>query len=361
MRMSVGMSARYLATLVLFIATSHHTTAYAQHETEVVASVDGAQITRQQLDDALGASLIQVETQAFNARRAKLDALINGMLVAKAAKARNQTPEEFKRASLDRLITPVSEEEARAVYESARDQFASMAPAEAIAMLRARMQRQRSTQKEAEFYASLRAAAGVQIALAPPRVTVASQKDRARGPEAAPVRIVEFSDFQCSFCAKHRLVLAQISERYGDRVRLEFRDFPLSLHAQAPRAAEAARCADAQGKFWELHDVLFANQQALQLPDLKRHATAVGLDMPAFTACMDEATFAADVTRDLELGQSLAISGTPTTFINGRLVLGSASFENIARIIDDELASKGRTSGPSDTSATNAGSRSLDR
>ena len=108
-----------------------------------------------------------------------------------------------------------------------------------------------------------------------------------RGNPSAPVTIVEFSDYQCPFCARVNPTLAKVRETYGDSVKIVFKDFPLPNHPQAPKAAEAARCAGDQKKYWEMHDAMFANQRALEVPALKQTARAIGLDGAAFDQCLD--------------------------------------------------------------------------
>jgi len=117
-----------------------------------------------------------------------------------------------------------------------------------------------------------------------------------------------------------------------------FRDYPLPMHNRAQAAAEAAQCANAQNKFWEYHDKLFANQRALTDEDLKRYATEVGLDTAAFNACYGEGQFRADVASDYQEGQRIGVTGTPAFFINGRFLSGAQPYEAFASIIDEELA-----------------------
>jgi protein-disulfide isomerase len=117
-----------------------------------------------------------------------------------------------------------------------------------------------------------------------------------------------------------------------------FRDFPLENHRQAGKAAEAAHCAGLQGKFWEYHDRLFANQSRLEVPALKEHAADLGLDTGAFNACLDEGRFTAAVAQDLKEGMAEGVSATPTFFINGRIISGAQPFEAFKTVIDEELA-----------------------
>jgi protein-disulfide isomerase len=153
------------------------------------------------------------------------------------------------------------------------------------------------------------------------------------------VTIVEFSDFQCPFCARVNPTLARLQEAYPGKLRIVFRDLPLlNIHKNAGHAAEAAHCANDQGKFWEMHDRLFANQQKLAPADLKEHAVAIGLDAAAFNQCLDSGKYTADWRRDSEEASRLGLSGTPAFFINGRLLSGAQPYEAFAQIVDEELA-----------------------
>ena len=111
-------------------------------------------------------------------------------------------------------------------------------------------------------------------------------------------------------------------------------------HAQAAKAAEAAHCAGEQNKYWEMHDRMFANQQALQVPQLKEHATSLGLDAAKFTECLDSGKYAQAVKTDLDYGNKLGVTSTPTMFINGRPVIGAQPYEYFQTVIDEELARK---------------------
>jgi len=173
-----------------------------------------------------------------------------------------------------------------------------------------------------------------------PAGNVSVDDDPAQGPECAPVTIIEFSDFECSFCALYvNDTLPLILETYGDQVRYVFRDFPIaSKHPHAQKAAEAAQCAFEQGKFWEYHDILFQNQDALDLPDLQRYATDLGLDESAFNLCLDSGKYAEEVQKDFDDGLDYGVTGAPTFFINGRRVAGAKPFATFQIIIEEELA-----------------------
>jgi len=160
----------------------------------------------------------------------------------------------------------------------------------------------------------------------------------ARGPESAPVTIVEFSDFQCPFCARVTPTLEQIKQEYGDRVRLIFKHNPLAFHARAMGAHQASLAAGEQGKFWEMHDRLFADQQALDPESLKAHAEELGLDLAAFERAMSSPEVAAKIDADKAQARELGANGTPSFFINGRFLNGAQPYEVFRERIEAELA-----------------------
>jgi protein-disulfide isomerase len=164
------------------------------------------------------------------------------------------------------------------------------------------------------------------------------------GPPTAAVQIVEFSDFQCPYCSRAAEAVHKIKEKYGDKVRFTFRQFPLPMHSNAHAAAEAALAANAQGKFWEYHDHLFKNQQQLDAAGLEAQAKEAGLNVAQFKKSITDHQFAANVDADMKLGEQVQVSGTPTMFINGARVADPTSFDAIAAAIDAALT-KGARSG----------------
>src|SRR6188768_666243 len=158
-----------------------------------------------------------------------------------------------------------------------------------------------------------------------------------KGPANAKVNIVTFSDFQCPFCSRVVPTMAQIEKEYGDKVKVIFRHNPLPFHADAPLAAEAAIAAEAQGKFWEMHDKLFANQQNLKRPDLEKYAQELGLDMGKFKAALDSGAGKARIQADMALAKQVGANGTPNFYIDGRNVFGAVPFEEFKKVIDDDL------------------------
>ena len=176
--------------------------------------------------------------------------------------------------------------------------------------------------------------------LAADKQQVIAAKDAASfGPDDAKVTLVEFSDFQCPYCTRAASVTTALKEKYKDKsVRVVFRHFPLSFHKDAHLASQGALAAHEQGKFWEFHDKLFANQKALSRADLEKYAQELKLDMGKFKKALDSGSFKKQVDDDMAMGTTVAVDGTPTMFLNGTRVSNPTSVEVVAKMIDDELA-----------------------
>jgi protein-disulfide isomerase len=262
------------------------------------------------------------------------------MLIEQAAKAKGATPTQYTEAEIARRVKPVTEEEVVAFFQENQAQMqgrglAAMGPA-----IRRYLDDERRSNAYQAFVAELRKAGpSVSMVLDAPRFTVAvAPDDPSLGAANAPVTLVEFSDFQCPFCLRVAPTLKRLRQTYGDRIRIVWKDFPLTqIHPEAFKAAEAAHCARDQGKFWEYHDVLFANQQALQPEALKKYAADLGLNTATFSTCLDTAKYGDRIQEQMGIGNSLGVGSTPSTFVNGRLVSGAVPYETFAAIIDEEL------------------------
>jgi protein-disulfide isomerase len=158
-----------------------------------------------------------------------------------------------------------------------------------------------------------------------------------RGPEDAAITIVEFSDFQCPYCTRVKPTLAQVREEYGDQVRLVFKHFPLSFHTKAIPAHKAAIAAGEQGKFWEMHDLIFQNPKDIEPEQLRAHAESLSLDLAKYDAVMADPATDALISRDQEQGAKLGVRGTPSFFINGRFFSGAQPFAAFKAKIEEEL------------------------
>jgi len=163
-----------------------------------------------------------------------------------------------------------------------------------------------------------------------------------RGAADAPVTLVMFSDFQCGFCYRVNPTVTQLLDKYPGKIRVAFKHFPIEGHNAAPLAHRASMAAQEQGKFWEMHDRIFANQRAMTRDDLIAHAKALGLDIPRFTAALDAPAATALLDRNRAEGEALGVDGTPTFFVNGTPVVGAQPLEAFSAAIDKALAAAPR-------------------
>jgi protein-disulfide isomerase len=303
---------------------------------EAVAVVGGLPITTGQLEKAIHGSLMELRMREYELKSHALDELIVGALLEAEAARRKTTPAALLQAEVnDRVV--VSEEEARGFYESHKERFLGRPEAEALRQIQPGLTQQRQRERREAFFQELRSKAGVRVLLPPLRMRVDPGGGAVRGSAEAAVTIVEFSDFQCPYCARAQPTLARVEKSYPDRVRVVYRDFPLPIHPQAGKAAEAGACARDQGKFWEMHDRIFENQAHLEVVDLKRFAGEIGLEARAFGECLDSGRHEADWKRDVEEGDSYGVSATPAFFINGRPLIGALPYESFAQVIEEEL------------------------
>jgi protein-disulfide isomerase len=174
----------------------------------------------------------------------------------------------------------------------------------------------------------------------PAHVDVAVGNAPVKGPKSAPVTVVIFSDFQCPFCSRVEPTLKELEQSYSGKVKFAWKNLPLPFHDKAQLAAEAALAAGEQGKFWEYHDKLFANQQALDRPSLEKYAEELGLNMGKFKSALDSGKFKSQVDKDKAEAQKAGASGTPTFFINGERLVGAQPVDAFKKAIDGALAKK---------------------
>ena len=328
---------------VLAISAACGAPTHAQSDGQVVGRVGDRTVTMAELDEAWrsndAASRMRMLQELYETRKRTLDIVIGEILIEREAIAQGTSRDELLAQELPARTLPVTAEDITRVYQQNRRAFPNLTEEEMEPQIRAFLAQQRPMQALQAYMTELRDAAGdIRVELDPPRTAIEIvEGDPVSGSDGAPVEIVEFSDFQCPFCQRLVGTLDRLKAEYGDEIRLVFKDFPLPNHAEAFKAAEAGLCANAQGKFWELHDTLFEKQEELEVADLKRHAGELGMDQGAFDACLDSGRFAEQVNADLRHGQALGIQSTPTVFINGRAVMGAAPYEVFEEIVRDEL------------------------
>lgn len=311
---------------------------------DALAEVNGVAITSGEVETSLAGQLSNLEEQIYNLKRQKVDALINDKLLDKEAAKRKLTVPQLLDAEVTSKVTLVTEQEVEKFYQDNKAQIKGDDP-QIRERIRAFLQNQKLAARREEFLESLRSLANIVVNLKPPpaiRAEVSIEGAPVRGPANAPVTLVEFSDFECPFCKRAHPIIMQLLEKYAGKVKLAYRDFPLeSIHPQARRSAEAARCAADQGKFWDYYDVLFNESPKLSPEDLKRYAAQVGIDGKKFEECISAGVHKSAVQNDLNEGNRLGVTGTPAFFINGRPLTGAQPLAAFARVIDEELARDG--------------------
>ena len=326
-----------------------------QTATDVVASVGTKTITLADVDE----QALQQASRTFGdlpllravyeARRMTLEEMVAKMLFDQEAKVRGVEETALIEQEVTSKVTPPTEADVVAWFQ-ANQQRVQGRPLEQVRTPIHDLLTQERTQAARQAYIDrLKGKTSVRMMLQVPptppprRMAVKAADGPARGPAGAPIEIIEFSDFQCPYCQRAQPAVKQVLSTFGDRVRLVYRNYPLvEIHPNARPAAEAAQCANEQGKFWPYHDRLFTDTKKLSDADLKQGAAELGLDSARFNACVDSHKFKSLVDADIRDGNAVGVSGTPAFFINGRMIVGAQPFEEFKRIIDEELELKKR-------------------
>jgi protein-disulfide isomerase len=346
---AVGLAAVAASALLVASATAEEQS--AREIPEVVARVGGQALSREALLSEAAASLAQVEEQRLRceteAERNEQTALEGA--VERLVKKKQFTLEAERRGVTEEALREEIRAKAAEVSDADIDTFYTenqsrirQSRVEIGEQIRDYLRQQRLEEAEKAFFATLEDTFEVDVLLEPMRVAVAVDGHPSRGPETAPVTIVEFSDFECPYCKRVVPTLDQVEEKYGEQVRVVYRHYPLSSHPNAQKAAEASLCARDQGKFWEMHDLMFEEQRNLAEADLKEKAARLELDAAAFADCLDSDRHAEAVQSDMRDGSLAGVDGTPAFFVNGRFLSGAVPFETLAALIDDEIRRKKR-------------------
>jgi protein-disulfide isomerase len=316
--------------------------AAVRQENPVVAWIGGTAITENELETALSERLSDLKDQIFRLKQDQLGGMVREKVLAREAAARGVDVEELLHKEVDPRTAPVTDAEVKAMVEENRRDLArfNWSEEELRRRIRDYLARKKADEAVRVFAESLYPKYGVRILLAEPKAAtlpVDPGDGPSLGPADALVTVVEFSDYQCPACRRGHATVKAMREKYRDRVRWVFRDYPLAMHENARPAAEAARCAREQGKFWEYQDKLYA------APELTREhflqmAGELGMDRERFAQCLDAGKYAEGVASDLAEAHRIGLDGTPAYVVNGRLVSGTPKPEKFSAIIDEALA-----------------------
>jgi predicted DsbA family dithiol-disulfide isomerase len=321
-----------------------------------LATVDGVPITETQARMEGAADLGSLELQNLRAKaiaarnehrilEEALEKIIEEKLLGAEAGRRNISKEELLSAEIRQKLSEPSSDEIEKFY-SENKQRITRPKEDAVPQIRILLMQQKENSLRAALLGRLEEEHKVVRLLEPLRYDVNADGRPSLGPVSAPVLLVLFSDFQCPYCKRLNTTMKEVLKRYGDRVHVVFRQFPLtSIHANAERAARASLCAQAQNRFWEMHDLLFENQNSLRDEDLKNKARKLGLNAAAFDTCLDSRQYGSTIHEDMRAAATAGVEGAPALFINGRFLYGSRPLDEISALIDEELASKNSPAG----------------
>jgi protein-disulfide isomerase len=310
---------------------------------QVVARVNGKPITAGEVHAEAADQFAQLDREyqqhKHDIAEGQLKKMVQDRLVDAEAAARGVAKDAVL---ADIKPAPVTDADAEAFYEKNKAQMPPRPKETLIPQIKQYLQQAGQAEAREKYFKTLEDKYKVDYLMEPMRVEVASMGFPAKGPATAPVTIVEFSDFQCPFCSRVTPTLEQVVSKYGSKVRLVFRQFPLPMHPNAAKAAEAALCANEQGKFWEMHDAMFKDQAGLAVDGLKTKAAGIaGLNAASFNSCLDSGKETPAVQGDMQAGSKAGVNGTPAMFVNGRFISGAVSTDDLSKVIDDELKRKG--------------------
>lgn len=322
---------------ILLVILLLRLTVFAQEQEAVVATVNGAEITLKQVDESVLSAIYPLRQQLYALRKVALENLITAKLLEAEARSQGVSIEEL-REQLTRGNAKVTRKEVEDAYAQNASFFASMSPHEARERLRLDLENQMRMRHYRAGLEELRRKWQVVLKLPPVPVLGSELADGspAKGAEKPAVTIVEFSDFECPFCAQVQDALSHIMERYGGEVRLVFKHLPSEGHRNSLAAARAAYCAGEQDRFWQFHDALFASRD-LSPPVFGELAAKLGLGREKFAACVSAEASRTAIVRDIELAKRYRIDSTPSFLINGKLVKGALTFADFKSLIDREL------------------------
>lgn len=311
-------------------------------QSDVVAKIGDEIITRQRLEAPLYARISPYEREVYRLKRERLDGLIREMLLEKESKERGISTEKYIDEVILKKGTQVSEEETDRYLRENQERLKNWRGSqdELRERVRAYLEQEKKLQEINQYVKALEPKYGVTVFLGepkPPLMQVQVEGSPVLGPEDAPVTVVEFSDYQCPACRHSHGVVRRIREAYAGKLRWFFKDLPLKMHKDAKKAAEAARCAAEQNKFWEYQDVLYSTQEGLSQEQLKNYAQDMGLDTGRFNQCLESGKFGAAIEKEVQEARTVGIDSTPTFVINGKMAAGGPTFEQFKEIIEEEL------------------------
>ncbi len=306
----------------------------------ILAKINGKDITEDMLIGDAKMDFFEIKKREYDLRKERLNKLMVEELVGSEAKKANQSVDEFIEKSVVKGEIKVSDADYEKFVKERRVPKDQITP-EIKKRITTFMQTQKRQDLVDAYVAKLTQSNPVEVYFQKPRMDVKVEigNSPTHGNKDAKVTVVEYSDFQCPFCAKGADVVTEIKKKYGNKVQVAFKHFPLPMHPEARPASEASMCVNEQSaeKFWKFHDVLFKDQKKMSEADLEAHAKAVGANVDKFKECVKSKKYADFVQKDMDAGEKIGVRSTPTFFVNGQMVAGALPFAQFQEMIDEEL------------------------
>jgi protein-disulfide isomerase len=308
----------------------------------VVAKINGEEITEDQLIGDAQLELMQIKKQEYDLKMNQLNKMVTERVLGAEAKKEGLanadeyinkkilkgdikiTDAEYKKFVKEKNIpeSNINDQVKERIYSYMKEQKREELVQGAVAKL--------TKNQPVEVYFK-KPKSNIQVDIGDAPVT---------GGDNAKVTMIEFSDFQCPFCGRAAKTVEEVRKKYGNKIKIVFKQFPLPMHKDAMPAAEASMCVYEQGhdKFWKFHNIAFAAQDKLDADNLVKDAKASGADEKKFKECVAAHKYADYIKKDMAYGEKLGVRSTPTFFINGQLLSGALPIEQFSEVIDDELA-----------------------
>jgi protein-disulfide isomerase len=337
-RMLIALSFLALFVGLISVNPPFKTFGTAKSDDPVVATVGNRSITLREVEQAVALPLYLADQQRNQLLQQATQNLINEELLAAEASK--------KGISVPQLLDEASQSESIARLANLPVPVKRLSPSPTREDKGTSLDTQEQVRIRQALLVFLRRKTDIHMTLPnlePPILAVSTDDNPSLGPDHAPITIVEFSDFQCPYCQQSVRILKQLRDMYGEKIRLVYRDYPGPNHPYAPQAAEAARCAGEQGRFWEYHDLLFGRQSPGKGWDFVALAKELGLQLNVFDSCLNSGRFREEITKDLQDGLKLGIASTPTFFINGRPLVGAQPLSTFQALIDRVLQEEPRS------------------
>ncbi len=324
--------------IIMFVSQSVFAATQADNRTAAI--IDDQIITNQQINDAIADKLYQAEMKVYEVKVNQLNNMLLTRLIASHPLNQGMEPQDF-------LDKHVIKKQTVSVSEIGKFIKSKRIPAEQVnAELKAKVveyiQKEKARIDVSKWFAIQRKEHDVVIHLIKPRrprINIPIGDAPVKGNKSAKITIIEYSDFQCPYCAAAESKIKQLQKDYPGNIKLVYKNFPLGFHGEAFTAAEAGLCAREQSDdyFWQLHDVMFADPRGLKRTGLKNKATKLGLDVVQFEKCMDDKKYFSSINRDIAEGNKFGVNSTPIFFINGIVVKGNKAYKEFTDIIDADL------------------------